>query len=234
MSRNNKLAETEFQATIRTLEDKYTAVYREDGFGSLYSEWNDEPFRHKLDLTKVGADYPQKAAREQFLTDYFWREVNPVLDNPFLVTYADLDSHELEFVAGTPAEFNRLMRLFMLTEPELEKSGQEEVNVRCAAENQEPQLNEGWGYFSPRLDSLVKLALLEHRPYGYNYEYNDQQGDRRSGYSLSPTVLSYELADFIQAAAREKMNARRELREWLVARQHDPAQFGLESWEKIR
>ena len=226
---------TELTVPINAIYDEYHIVLRSDGTGSLFEEeWESDTFNHDLDLATIQQAYPNAEARQEYLNEWFWENINSELDDPFLSDFGELDSHELTFVSGRAEEFERLMHLFLLTEPNLDKASQSEVMIDCATNNDPAHLErETWYYSSDRLEKLVKLALVEHRPFGYKYEYNDQRGDRHSGYSLYPAHLEYDLNEIRQSAARERMNARRELREWLTARGHDPDAYDLQEWEKI-
>ena len=226
---------SEITGQIESNHETYRMVLRSDGTASLFEgEWESDKFSHDLDLVALQQTYPDAEARQEYLSEWFWQNINHRLDDPFLVGYDELNSYELTFVSGKAGEFERLMGLFLLTEPNLDKARENEVVVNCATNDGPAQLGRAqWYYSSDRLEKLVKLALAEHHPFGYTYEYNDQRGDRRSGYSLNPAQLEYDLNEIAQSPARERMNARRELREWLTARGHDPASYDLQEWEKI-
>lgn len=225
----------ELTIEVHNAENSTPVIFLADGTGRLvdHYDWEGDQFKHDLNLAELVSQFDSQAALEDYLTDYFWQQINPKLDDPLLRDYSDLDGHELEFVKGNQAEFDHLMHLFILTEPGLEKADEREVVIESASQEDEPHLEKEWGYASERLERLVKLALAEHRPYGYSYEYNDERGNRRSGYSLSPAYLTYDLDELIQSPAREKMASRSELRQWLIARSQLPQEFGLEEWEKI-
>jgi hypothetical protein len=221
---------------VKSVEEDYPVLFRADGTGCFDVDeyYQSEEFSHDLDLVALHNRFNNREELARYLEDYFWDKVNPTLEGYLLKDYSELDGKELEFVSGKPEEFDRLMRFFLLTEPELDQHAGEQVMIRCALEEEKARLEKDWDYYaSDRLMKLVELALKEHQPYGYTYEYNEQAGDRRSGYSLTPASLIYELDEFLVASARERMNARRELREWLVARDQNPASFGLDNWEKI-
>src|SRR4030095_11932233 len=77
-----------------------------------------------------------------------------------------------------------------------------------------------------RLEALAEIALSENRPVGWTWEYNDGAYNRRSGYDEFAESLTWNIGEIIeQAPAREKMAARRDLREWLEGRAHDMAWF---------
>jgi hypothetical protein len=222
-----------------------------------------ESFRHHLNLGSLQSACRNKEELAPYLASYFWKQVNPRLASPQVelyewpeittaefveeaptaeypdynwleeederADYEDLEAHEITWLAGNSLEFDWLIHLFLLTEPGLARHSQtEQVLVRCATNRREAYLehSDNW-YYSERLAKLVKLALQEHRPYGFYYFFDDESN------KLCPEVLSYPLDEIVQAPAREKMQARKQLREWLVTRGYDPASFGLENWEKI-
>jgi hypothetical protein len=236
---------------VSSIESKYAITYTADGTGKVFSyEYqDDDPFRHDLDLAQIRAVNQGEAALQNFLVDHFWSVINPGLNDPLIRDYDELDGYELEFQKGNQVEFDRLVRLFILTEPNIEKHAGDEVLISAAApeddyyryydygatvpaekESSPSLLN--WAYYSERLSNLVKLTLKEHYPFGYVYEYNDQAYDRFSGYSMLPVRLEYKIGETLQISAREKMAARHELAQWLVARGENPANYGLD-WEKI-
>ncbi len=220
---------------IKSLEDEeYSVVFRADGTGSFDADeiYVIEEFNHRLNLKALKEQFGDGEQLTAYVENYFWEEINPKLEDMVLRSYSDLEDHELEFVSGKPEEFDRLMGFFLMTEPGLERQTGNQVVVKCALEDQKAQLETWYSYTSERLNQLLRLALKEHQPYGYTYEYNEQAGDRRSGYSLTPATLTYELDQYLQLSARERMQARCELSEWLLVRNEDPASFGL-SWEKI-
>jgi hypothetical protein len=133
---------------------------------------------------------------------------------------------ELYFETGSKDEFERLMRLFILTEPDVEAHEDEEVRLYAAMEETEPRLERSDGYFSERLEALAEIALSENRPVGWTWEYNDGAYNRRSGYDVFAESLTWNIGEILeQAPAREKMAARRDLRKWLEERGHDMARF---------
>jgi hypothetical protein len=211
-----------------------TVVFRQDGTGCVEPEDYNYEFTHDLDLVSLEYQFADYEQLEEYLALYFWDYVNPTFYNDrFLRDYAELERHELEFTLGNAEEFNRLMRLFLLTEPDLEKATRSEVVIKTATPDTLALLSHQYSYGSERLDRLVQLAFKEHQPTGYFFEYNDNGYGRFSCYDRLPIDLTYELEEFLQASAREKMSARAKLREWLVARGQDLAQYGLEDWEKV-
>jgi hypothetical protein len=221
----------------------YRATFRADGTGSLYDVHRskegeaDYEFTHNLLFTDLVRD-AEPAALQQQLEEYFWREINPNIPNWLVRSEDDLEHYELEFVLGNQAEFERLMRLFILTEPvDRQKNSRGEVIVACASkaldedDNPEPHL-ERWSYQSERLNALLKLVVKEHYPRGYRFQWNDGAVDRIWGYAVYADYLTFNIDEILQAPAREKMQARQELSNWLKERGENPADYGL-FWEKI-
>lgn len=248
---------------INTFHAEYDLLFWPDYTGQITFDYGYKGnFSHNLDLFGLVKELGSGKESEDFLSYYFWKEVNPGLDVPLdknyqekppieLYTepevnpnnldtlpvinleeldddYEDLDAHELEFITGNRADFDYLLRLFILTEPGLAKATQKYVYIQSSTEKHQAGLGE-WdsAYTSARLKDLIELALKEHQPYGYQFHYDDQSN------VLVPQFIDYKLDEFIQMPAREKMNARRELRLWLIERNQEPAQFELENWEKI-
>jgi hypothetical protein len=221
----------------------YEATFYTDGLGLLYDDLRnpkgeaDAGFTHDLNLRELRQSLHGDALRER-LEEYFWREVNPKLEQPLVKDQSDLEKYELEFVTGSREEFERLIQLFILTEPDEDvlASSSFTIVIRCGAredadiDNPEPHLLD-WYYNSDRMRALVNLALKEHYPRGYRYEWNDGAVDRLWGYALRADELEFEL-DY-DVPARKRMAARAELREWLLARGQNPADYGLDDWEKI-
>lgn len=236
--------------------NSYEVLFVRDGSGCINpqpsgcNEW--DSFKHKLDLEALEIQFKQPTNLGSYLTQYFWQEINPKLENPMLDDdYYSLEIHELESVNGSRENFDHLMRLFILTEPDLENDQNrwQEVVVKSAAKvehhrpyytdedmsefNGKPHLQKEWSYYTERLNKLVDLALREHRPYGFHYEYNDNGSGRRSCYDLEPEELTYDLEEFYQVSARERMNARYELSKWLISKGQHPNDYALDGWEKI-
>jgi hypothetical protein len=68
---------------------------------------------------------------------------------------------ELYFETGSKEEFERLMKLFILTEPNIEAHEDEEVRLYAAIEDTEPHLERSDCYFSERLEALADIALSD-------------------------------------------------------------------------
>jgi hypothetical protein len=213
---------------------KYLILFRPDQTGQVKnvngSHYKSEEFSHTLDLLELQSRFTKYESLRNYLLSYLWEEVNHLLNEPlfdYIYDISGLEDHELEFTQGAREEFDHLVRLFLLTEPGLAQSEDEELIIRSATDRNRPYLERRWSYYSDRLRRLVALALKEHRPFGYTFHYDDE------GYSIAPHQLNYQFEEIFQATARERMQARHALREWLVARGQNPAEYGLESWEKI-
>jgi len=63
---------------------------------------------------------------------------------------------ELYFETGSQDELERLMKLFILTEPDIEAHEDEEVRLYAAMEETEPRLESSDCYHSERLDQTVE------------------------------------------------------------------------------
>src|SRR5262249_17946092 len=83
-------------------------------------------FSHNLDISGLTARFTNRNTIEEILSDYFWQEVNYWLDFPLddeeFDRDDDLEGYELEFVKGSRGEFDRLITMFALTEPEIENA----------------------------------------------------------------------------------------------------------------
>lgn len=159
---------------------------------------------------------------------------NQAVDDDVLNDYSDLEHQELEFVAGNREVFDHLITLFLLTEPGLDEVWGQQVAVNSAMKERSACLESEDYYTSERLAHLVDLALKEHLPYGFHYEYNDNGWGSRSSYDLLPHKLIYNVDEIIHwASPREYMNARHQLSEWLIGHGESPHNYGLASWEKI-
>jgi hypothetical protein len=144
------------------------------------------------------------------------------LEDPFFDPSDEGQDCALYFETGSQDELERLIKLFILTEPEIESHDDKEVRLYAATEDDDPYLEDHACYWSKRLNQLTVIAVSENRPVGWNWEYNDGPIDRRSGYSHCAESLTWLIGDLLeQAPAREKMAARRELRRYLEARGHN-------------
>ncbi len=200
-------------------------VFRADGIGVIKEDSHYEFFEHDLDLEEVRRDCEDdKDAINDFLRDHFDEEISQQMEDPFFDPSGE--GCELYFEMGSRVELERLMRLFIPTEPDIEAHEDEEVRLYAAADGTGPYLESNDCYRSKRLEGLAEIALAENRPVGWSFEYNDGAYNRRSGYDEFAESLTWDISEILeQSPAREKMAARRELRKWLQARGHDPARF---------
>jgi hypothetical protein len=200
-------------------------VFRADGIGVIKEDSWYEFFEHELDMENVRRDCENdRDAINDFLQDHFNEHIGPQMEDPFFDPSGE--DCELYFETGSNGELERLMRLFILTEPNIEAYEDEEVRLYAAIEDTEPHLERSDCYFSERLEALAEIALSENRPVGWTWEYNDGAYNRRSGYDKFAESLTWNIGEIIeQAPAREKMAARRDLRKWLEARGRDMARF---------
>lgn len=214
----------------------YQLTFRHDGLGIIVEEYESyEFFDHDLDLGKVEDRYKDDCELiENKLIEYFKEEVGIELDDPFF--NPDDESHPIEFESGSEHELERLVKLFALTEAAIEDHEDERIRIYAATDDgDEAHLchTDDDCYRSKRLESLTDLALKENAPVGWTYEYNDGSYDRRSGYSRYAETLHYEIGDILEAPARERMSARRELRRWLEERGRTLEEFDKEKETEV-
>jgi len=211
--------------TIGFGSDGFEAVFRADGIGVIKEESWYEFFEHELYLEEVKRNCENdRDAINDFLQDHFNEHISPQMEDPFFDPSGE--DCELFFETGSQGELERLMRLFILTEPDIEACEDQDVRLYAALEETEPHLDRSDGYYSERLEALADIALKENRPVGWTWEYNDGAYNRRSGYDLFAECLTWDISEILeQAPAREKMAARRDLRKWLESRGQDMARF---------
>jgi hypothetical protein len=212
-------------ATIGFGSDGFEVVFRADGVGVIKEDSWYEFFEHDLNPEEVRRDCENdRDAINDFLQDHFNEHIGPQMEDPFFDPSGE--DCELYFETGSQGELERLMKLFILTEPNIEAHEDEEVRLYAAIEDTEPHLERSDCYFSERLEALAEIALSENRPVGWTWEYNDGAYNRLSGYDKFAESLTWNIGEVIeQAPAREKMAARRDLRKWLEARGRDMARF---------
>jgi hypothetical protein len=205
--------------------DDLHVIFRADGIGIIKEDSWFEFFDHELDLDEVRRECEGDAgAIDDQLSDYFFNEVSETLEDPFF----DPDGADcpIEFDRGSEDELERLMKLFILTEPGIEACDGEDVRLYAALDDEEPYLDSEGSYCTRRLEALTEIALTENRPVGWTWEYNDGACNRRSGYSQSPESFTWQIGDVLEeSSARERMAARRELRLYLEKRGHTLAKF---------
>jgi hypothetical protein len=219
-------SQTDFLETkISQNYDALQVIFRADGLGIIKEDSWFEFFDHNLNLDEVRQECEGDAdAIDDHLSQYFFDEVSEMLEDPFF----DPDGSDcpIEFDCGSEEELERLMKLFILTEPAIETRDGEEVRLYAALEDEEPYLDSEGCYCTQRLEALTEIALAENRPVGWTWEYNDGAYNRRSGYSQSPECFTWQIGDVLEeASARERMAARRELRLYLEKRGHTLAEF---------
>ncbi len=200
-------------------------VFRADGIGIIKEDSWYEFFEHDLDLEKIRQESEgDKETINDRLHDYFHDVVGPQMEDPFFDPASE--DCELYFETGSEAELERLMKLFILTEPGIEAHDDEEVRLYAAVDGADPYLENDDCYCSERLNGLAAVALAENRPVGWTWQYNDGACNRRSGYNECAECLAWNIGEVLEeSSARERMAARRELRNYLIARGHDLAQF---------
>jgi hypothetical protein len=212
-------------ATIGFGSEGFEVVFRADGIGVIKEDSWYEFFEHDLNPEEVRRECEDdRDALTDFLQEHFNEHIGPHLEDPFFDPSGE--DCGLYFETGSKHELERLMRLFILTESDIEACEDEEVRLFAALEGTDPHLDRSDGYYSDRLGALAEIALSESRPVGWTWEYNDGAYNRRSGYDMFAECLTWNIGEVIeQAPAREKMSARRALRKWLEARGHDMARF---------
>ena len=93
---------------------------------------------------------------------HFNEHISPQMEDPLFDPSGE--DCELHFETGSQDELERLMKLFILTEPDIEAHEDEEVRLYAAMEGTEPHLESSDCYHSERLEALTELALSENRP----------------------------------------------------------------------
>jgi hypothetical protein len=211
--------------TIDFGSESLHVVFRADGFGVIKEDSWYEFFEHDLNPEEVRRDCEDdEDAINDFLQDHFHEQVSPQMEDPFFDPSGE--DCNLYFETGSQDELERLMKLFILTEPDIEAHEDEEVRLYAAMEETEPRLESSDDYHSERLEALTEIALSENRPVGWTWEYNDGAYNRRSGYDEFAESLTWGIGEILeQSPAREKMVARRDLRKWLEVCGHDMARF---------
>jgi hypothetical protein len=211
--------------TIDFGSESLHVVFRADGFGVIKEDSWYEFFEHDLNPEEVRRNCEDdEDAINDFLQDHFHEQVSPQMEDPFFDPSGE--DCNLYFETGSQDELERLMKLFILTEPDIEAHEDEEVRLYAAMEETEPRLESSDDYHSERLEALTEIALSENRPVGWTWEYNDGAYNRRSGYDEFAESLTWGIGEILeQSPAREKMVARRDLRKWLEVCGHDMARF---------
>jgi hypothetical protein len=205
--------------------DDLRVFFRADGVGVIKEDTWYEFFEHDLDLEEVRRDCEDdEDAISEFLRGHFDEQISQQMEDPFFDPSGE--GCELYFETGSRVELERLMKLFILTEPDIEAHEEEDVRLYAAADGTDPYLESSDCYHSERLEGLTEIAISVNRPVGWTFEYNDGAHNRRSGYDEFPESLTWNIDEVLEeSSAREKMAARRELRKWLEAHGHDMARF---------
>jgi hypothetical protein len=211
--------------TITIDYESLQVVFRADGIGIIKEDSWYEFFEHDLDPKYVKREYKgDEDAINDFLQDHFHEQIGPQMEDPFFNPSGE--GCELFFERGSQDELERLMKLFIMTEPGIETREDDEVRLYAATDETDPYLESNDCYHSERLDELTQIALSENRPVGWSFEYNDGASNRRSGYDEQAECLTWDIGEIMEdTSAREKMAARRELRKWLEAHGLDPERF---------
>lgn len=199
---------------IHRLEEGH-AVFCPGRFGYI-EDGDTQFFTHTLDIAELrdeaGGD---EDVIEENLSQYFSEELNHLLDDPYIEP-GDLEDQEVYFVKGSEEELERLVQLFVLTEPDIEGSAGDYVCIRTSTEDEGAYLDgDGDGYYSERLNRLVELALESHEPEGWTWEYNDGAVNQKSGYDVTSSSITYDIEEILELPARVRMAARRDLKLWL-------------------
>lgn len=222
-------------ARIASVSREYLAVYSPTGDGILLDELPKEivdlaadaleacrelpgatcsdEFEHDLDLSTL--DGLSAEQRQKKLVEHFWGNINPNLSEPLLADYEDLGEGadgSIDFVTGDADEFARLIRLFVLTDPEADPTITTEVAIQAEFEGASSGIPEDAPFYTDRFHTLVDVALELHQPVGGEYEYNDGASDRTTGYDPSPACIRY---DIDPPSAHERLEAIPALAAWI-------------------
>jgi len=216
-----------FTTNIFFGSESIRVVFRADGTGVINNDWEYEFFKHDLDLEEIKREQGDEESIANCLEEYFHKEISDQFEDPFFEP-SDEDC-PIYFEKGSQAELERAIKLFILTEPDIEEYEDEFVEVYAGVNDESPRLPDYGSYYSERLEKLIEIATAENYFYGYTWEYNDGPIDRRSGYNKSPQSRIWNIDNILSdSLPREKMAARRQLRMWLNDRGHDPAEFGVQ------
>ena len=206
--------------------DSVQVAFRADGLGIIKEETWYEFFDHELDLAQVRQECAEdEHALHDALDEYFREHVGPNLEDPFFEPGAE--DCALYFEYGSEEELKRLLTLCLLTKPDIAAHAGEDLHIFAATEADAPYLSDYDGHYNTRrLDELLAVVLRENQPIGWSFEYNDGIANRQSGYSENAECLCWNVGELLEhCSARERMAARRELRDYLAARKLDLARF---------
>src|SRR5262249_5827501 len=144
-------------ATISFGSDSFDVVFRADGIGVIKEDSWYEFFEHELDLEEVKRNCENdRDAINDFLQEHFNEHIGPEMEDPFFDPSGE--DCELYFETGSQDELERLMRLFILTEPGIEEHEDEEVRLYAAMEDSESHMESSDCYHSERLEALADIA----------------------------------------------------------------------------
>jgi hypothetical protein len=140
--------------TITIDYESLQVVFRADGIGVIKEDSWYEFFEHDLDPEQIKRKYKgNKEAINDFLQDHFHEQIGPQMEDPFFDPSGE--GCELFFERGSQDELERLMKLFILTEPGIEAHQDEEVRLYAAMEETDPSLETSDCYHSERLENLT-------------------------------------------------------------------------------
>ncbi|HEX5081748.1 MAG TPA: hypothetical protein VFY40_06870 [Blastocatellia bacterium] len=125
--------------TIGFGSDNFEIVFRADGIGVIKEDSWYEFFEQDLDLDEVRRDCNNdRDAINDFLQEHFNEHIGPQMEDPFFDPSGE--DCELYFETGSQGELERLMKLFILTESEIEAHEDEEGRLYAALEESDPHL----------------------------------------------------------------------------------------------
>lgn len=236
---------------ISSSESVYRIELKSDGTGKIiYSDFSEdfEEFDHEIKIGELAAEIDQAMKNElsgQFelntlepeeiagirqemteerLTEVFWEQINPTLEDPFFRAFDDdLWGEEFRCEQGTVEELTAFLKLSLLTEKAI-KEPDDYLIVEAENEVDAAGLCDG-SYYSERIAELVGIACAYFQPQGFTYDYNDGCYDRMSGYSHNSETIHIPLAEFARLPTREKMLGMKELRKQLTQMNVPPEQI---------
>lgn len=226
-----------------TCESRYQLEIRSDGTGTIvYSEYDSESeeFIHEADLGKLTKEIEEAINAEIYtrrelgkmedseveeirkdvtadkLEDFFWSEINQILEDPFFQSFEDQSEWGEEFYCenGETAELQEFLELCVLTERNI--SEPDDYLIIDSETDCDASGLSDCSYWSERLGELVEIGCKYFKPAGNRYEYNDGWGDRLSGYSMYSESISIPLKEAHSAPTRKKMLGMKHLRKKLV------------------
>lgn len=226
-------------------DNSYKFELKSDGTGDIFysdSPTDSEEFAHEVKVETLSQEIEEAIRKEialqsqqnaldvseiqsireeitaEKLEEIFWEEINQTLEDPFFRSFYDDGEWGEEFQTerGTAQEFVEFLELCVLTEREVVSCSEDYLVVEAKTECDSAGISD-CSYYTERLGELVEIACEHYKPSGFRYHYNDGCYDRYSGYSMSSESVSVSLRESSNAPAREKMLARLQLKEKLVA-----------------